>query len=201
MTDPIVTESAPEEIDAASSAEHPGPAPVQAPKPTSGRADLDQRVRLNMLEAGEPYLLVFGHDEGFEAACRGYAADIYAKGGPRENVESMLQLADKGAAFGPKRLPNSDNWTPAEQKQLRYQLTQRLRFVGPDSIQLGVNPAPPAGRVTVEEDRALVVGLQAALNTLGRRSGDYPPSREERAVIAKIIETAVARLSPATGGA
>lgn len=130
MTDKITAAPAPEEIDAPTSAEHAGPTPAEAPKPTSGRPDYDARLSMNMLMAGEPWFLVKGHDPAFAAAVRAYAAEIHRLSGPLENVESALQLADKGERFQPKRMPDSVRDDENERKQLRYQLSQRLRFTG-----------------------------------------------------------------------
>jgi hypothetical protein len=128
MIDPITAIPAPEEIDAPTSAAHPGPTPPAAPAPTSGRDDYDAAVKMNMLMPGEPWFLVKGHDPAFAAAVRAYAAEIHRLGGPLENVESALQLADKGERFEPKRMPDSVREHDHERKQLRYQLSQRLRF-------------------------------------------------------------------------
>lgn len=154
MTDPLVIRPAPEEVDAASSVEHPGPAPVYAPTPkaTFGRDDYDAGVRL---EPGEIGLVIKGHDPSFEAAARAYAADSYKRGGPRENVEAVLQMAEQ-AALQEKRLPNSSHLSEADKGRLRYRLSQRVRFVGPDSILLGLAP-DPAFPVT-----ALVAALTTA---------------------------------------
>lgn len=99
--------------------------PKPAPAPTSGREDYDQLVKVQTLGPGEPFFLVRAQDALSAALVRAYAELLFNAGGSPALVESALQLADRMDAYRPKKLPDADHMSPAEQTRQAWALEQR----------------------------------------------------------------------------
>ena len=97
--------------------------PVAAP--VSGRPDYDEMIKVRTLKAGEPYFVVRGQDRLSGEVVRTYAELLFRAEASPALVESALQLADAMDAFGPKKLPDADHLSEAEQTQLAWQLENR----------------------------------------------------------------------------
>lgn len=91
----------------------------------AGRADYDEMIKVRSLHPGEPFFVVRAQDEGAGDTVRAWCAIDFAKGAPLALIEQGLQQADAIDAFGPKKVPDADHLTDAEQKQLVYQLERR----------------------------------------------------------------------------
>lgn len=108
----------------------PSPGPKPAASPNAGRDDYSSSIRFTALAAGEPYLMIRGHDVLGPKVARYYAACAHRLQAPPAAVESMLQLADKLDAWTPKKLVDAEHLTDGQQKQLAHQLSMRAFRAG-----------------------------------------------------------------------
>lgn len=91
----------------------------------SGRADLDQLVRITHLVPGEPSFYVRGRDPAAFDAVLGWARKSRELGTPIAVIESGLRQGDALRRWPDKRLPDVDSITDAERKQLEYAHSRR----------------------------------------------------------------------------
>ncbi len=116
----------------------------------SGRADYDELVKFRQPKPGEPFFLLWGHDQVGAALVRHYAQLIHAAGADPAMVESALQLADDFDAWPHKKLVDADHLTEGARKQLAYQLSRRALAAGGDSDD---------PRLMLAEERALTAAF------------------------------------------
>lgn len=100
----------------------------------TGRADLDQRIKISSVPQGEPTFFFRGHDINAPPALRAYAALNAEAGAPLAVVEQVLQQADAMQAWPVKRLVDAGHLNAEEQKDLVAQLGRRAWNFGVDHI-------------------------------------------------------------------
>lgn len=122
-------------------------------KANTGRDDLNARLDIHGLVAGEPTFIMEGRDQLVGDATRCYAALAYEAGCDVALVESALQQADAIDAWPHKKLPDLARMTPERAKQLRYAFSRRAWYAREDVADV---------RIAFAQERA-VNALQGAL--------------------------------------
>lgn len=119
--------------------------------PEAGRQDYDQLIEFRQAKSpGEPFFIIFAHDDLGGDAVRAWASLAHARGVPAAQVESALQQADAMDAWPDKRLPNADHLSADQQQQLTYQLSRRAWQARQDCADI---------RVMLAEERGLTAAL------------------------------------------
>jgi hypothetical protein len=125
----------------------------------TGLPHLDATIQVKSLPANAPTFMVLPQDMLAGPTARAWAAMAYAEGVSPAVVESALQQADALDAWPDKKLPDGSHLTPAQIRQLTYELGRRARDAAPDS-------ADP--RIMLAEERAIIDALGRVRPLLAR---------------------------------